>query len=246
TRLREETEFKPKPMVEVGNRPIIWHIMKIFAHHGIDDFVVCTGYRGNVIKEYFLNYEALSNDVSVHLGSQHRVSYHGAHDESHWRVTVVDTGAETNTGGRVKRIQPFIEDDLFIVTYGDGLADVDLPALLAFHAAHGRLATLTAVQPLLRFGIVDIDGDGVVGTFREKPRSEDWVSGGFFVFDRRVFDYLGPDQVLEEEPLQNLAKDGELMAYQHRGFWQPMDTFRELTMLNEAWDNGAPWKVWDR
>jgi glucose-1-phosphate cytidylyltransferase len=246
TRLREETEFRPKPMVEIGGKPIIWHIMKIFAHHGIDDFVVCAGYRGNVIKEYFLNYEALCNDYTIHLGNRESLEFHGAHQESAWQVTVVDTGHGTETGGRVKLIEPFIDGDRFLVTYGDGLADVDIGALLDFHQSHGRLATLTAVQPLSRFGVVDIAPEGDVLAFREKPRYEDWVNGGFFVFEREVFDYLDVSHVLEREPFQALAKDGQLKAYRHRGFWQPMDTHREFTMLNELWLKDAPWKVWAR
>ncbi|HVE47728.1 MAG TPA: glucose-1-phosphate cytidylyltransferase [Acidimicrobiales bacterium] len=245
TRLREETEFRPKPMVEVGGKPILWHIMKNLAEQGISDFIICTGYRGNIIKEYFLNYEALNNDFTLSLGNKREITFHGAHLESEWKVTVVDTGLETMTGGRVKRIEPFIADQPFLVTYGDGLADIDLAALVAFHGEHGRLATLTTVQPLTRFGIVDLDERGKVCTFREKPKSEDWVSAGFFIFDRKVFDYIGPDCVLEQEPLEALAKDGELMAYRHRGFWQPMDTFRELTLLSGLWEAAvAPWKTW--
>jgi len=246
TRLREETEFRPKPMVEVGGKPILWHIMKNFAAQGITDFVICTGYRANIIKEYFLNYEALNNDFTLSLGNKHEIAFHGSHLESDWKVTVVDTGLETNTGGRVKRIEAFIDEPKFIVTYGDGLADVDLRALMAFHDAHGRLATLTTVRPFTRFGIVDLDPEGRVRTFREKPRSEDWVSAGYFVFDRRAFDYIGPDCVLEQEPLESLAKDRQLMAYRHQGFWQPMDTFRELTLLTGLWDRDeAPWKTWE-
>lgn len=246
TRLREETEFRPKPMVEIGGKPILWHIMKIFAHHGITDFISCVGYRGDVIRDYFLNYEARNTDFTVHLGSKERISYRGLHEESEWRVTVVDTGQETNTGGRVKQVASYITEDSFLVTYGDGLADLRIDDLLRFHKSHGRLATLTAVQPPSRFGIVDLASDGSVDNFREKPRTGDWVSGGFFVFDRRVFDYLDGDPVLEEEPLTRLAKEGQLMAYRHRSFWQPMDTFREFTYLNELWATGsAPWQIWD-
>lgn len=246
TRLREETEFRPKPMVEVAGKPILWHIMKNFSAQGLTDFIICTGYRSNVIKEYFLNYEALNNDFTLSLGNKHEIAFHGSHLESEWTVTVVDTGLDTNTGGRVKRIEPFIDEAQFIVTYGDGLSDVDVPALIAFHQAHGRIATLTTVQPFTRFGVVELDGGGGVATFREKPRSMDWVSAGYFVFDRRAFSYIGADCVLEQEPLEALAKDGELMAYRHHGFWQPMDTFRELTLLTGLWDRGeAPWKTWE-
>lgn len=244
TRLREETEFRPKPMVELGGRPLLWHIMKNFAFHGIQEFVVCTGYRGDMIKRYFLDYEALSNDFTIHLGNKHEKTYHGAHLESQWTVTVVDTGAETPTGGRVKQVERFLDDGPFLVSYGDGLADVDLRALVDFHERHGRLATLTAVQPVSRFGIVDLDGDGQVVKFREKPKTDDWVSAGFFVFDRKVFDYIGLDDTLEVEPLGALAKDGELVAFRHNGFWQPVDTYRELMLLKSLWESGPPWKVW--
>jgi glucose-1-phosphate cytidylyltransferase len=245
TRLREETEFRPKPMVEIGGKPILWHIMKIYAYYGIKDFVICTGYRGNVIKEYFLNYEALCNDFTIQLGGSAPVEFHGAHLESEWQVTVVDTGMGTETGGRVKLVEPFIDGDRFMVTYGDGLADIDVRALLEFHKSHGRLATITAVQPISRFGVLDVASDGRVVSFKEKPKSEDWVSGGFFVFEREVFKYVDVEHVLEREPLEALAREGELKAYRHEGFWQPMDTHREFTMLNDLWLKDAPWKVWD-
>jgi glucose-1-phosphate cytidylyltransferase len=244
TRLREETEFRPKPMVEVGGKPVLWHIMKLYAHYGFLDFVICAGYRGSMIKEYFLNYEALTNDFTIQLGSRKDIAFHGAHLESDWAVTVVDTGAETPTGGRVKRIEPFVDEPTFMVTYGDGLADVDVGALLAFHRAHGRLATLTAVQPVSRFGILDLAPDGTVEAFREKPRSLDWVNGGFFVFERGVFDYLCDDHVLEQQTLEGLTRDGQLVAYRHDGFWQPVDTYRELNLLNGLWAKGAPWRCW--
>ena len=245
TRLREETEFRPKPMVEVGGKPILWHIMKIFAHYGIMDFVIPIGYRGEVIRDYFLNYEARTNDFTVHLGRTHEIEYHSSHLESDWRVTVVDTGADTQTGGRVKRVEQFIDSGRFLVTYGDGLADVDVAALLAFHESHGRLATITTVRPMTRFGVVDLDDDGTVQRFREKPQTDDYVNAGFFVFEPRVLDYFDEDCILEREPLEALAKDGQLAAYRHEGFWQPMDTYREFTMLNQIWAaNEAPWKVW--
>jgi glucose-1-phosphate cytidylyltransferase len=246
TRLREETEFRPKPMVEIGGKPIMWHIMKIYAHYGITDFVVCTGYRGTVIKEYFLDYVALTNDYTIHLGSKDSIEFHGTHSESEWEVTVVDTGIGTETGGRVKLVEPFIDGDRFMVTYGDGLADIDVEALLGFHESHGRLATMTTVQPFSRFGVVDVGPDQDVLSFREKPRYQDWVNGGFFVFQREVFDYLDVSHVLEREPLEALVRAGQLKAYQHRGFWQPMDTHREFTMLNDLWQKDPPWKVWEK
>jgi glucose-1-phosphate cytidylyltransferase len=232
-------------MVEVGGRPIIWHIMKGFAHHGISDFVVCTGYRGEVIKDFFLFYEGRTHDFTVRLGQPAEVTYHSAHEESGWQVTVADTGQTTMTGGRVKRIQDHIGDERFMVTYGDGLADVDIPALLDFHESHGRLATVTTIRPLSRFGVMDMTEEGAVEQFREKPLTDGYVNGGFFVFEPGVFDYLDDECVLEQAPLEALAKDGQLMAFRHEGFWQPMDTYREFTMLNEMWDRDeAPWKVW--
>lgn len=243
TRLREETEFRPKPMVEVGGRPILWHIMKIFAHAGITDFVICIGYRGDVIKEYFLDYEARNNDFTITLGKSHDIVFHDQHLESDWRVTIADTGQETQTGGRVKRVERYIDDDRFMVTYGDGLADIDLSALLRFHDEHKRLATITTVRPLSRFGVLDVDDTGAVRQFREKPQVDGWVNAGFFVFQREVFDYL-TDGPLEQAPLERLAEKGELSAYRHDGFWQPMDTYREARLLNDLWDEGAPWKVW--
>lgn len=245
TRLREETEFRPKPMVEIGGKPILWHLMKLFAHHSITDFVVPIGYRGEVIRDYFLNYEARTNDFTIRLGHVHQIEYHNSHLETGWQVTVVDTGAETLTGGRVQQIQRYVAGERFMTTYGDGLADVDIGKLLAFHEGHGKLATMTIVQPLSRFGIVEVDAGGMVRSFREKPRTDDWVNAGFFVFEPGVFDHLRPDTPLEREPLEALADAGELAAFTHDGFFQPMDTYREFTMLNELWSEGsAPWKVW--
>ena len=247
TRLREETEFRPKPLVEVGGYPILWHIMKLYAHHGYRDFVLCLGYRGNMIKEYFLNYQAMSNDFTIRLGPQSQITYHDAHQEQDFRITLADTGLATMTGGRVKRVEKYIDDDIVMVTYGDGVTDLDLGSLVRFHQSHNRLATVTTVRPLSRFGILNMDDSGAVVKFAEKPQSESWISAGFFVFDRRVFDYLGGDDcVLEQEPLAMLAREGELMGYRHTGFFYAMDTYREFTFLNEMWGSGdAPWKVWD-
>lgn len=247
TRLREETEFRPKPMVEIGGRPILWHIMKILAHFGSSDFVLCLGYRGNMIKEYFLNYEAMNNDLTIALGHNRQISYHGSHDEQDFKVTLVDTGPETMTGGRVKRIQRYVDDDTFLLTYGDGLADVDIARLLAFHRSHGKLATVTSVRPVSRFGTLDLGDDGLVKRFAEKPQAEGWINAGYFVFNRRVFDYVSDDVncVLEREPLERLAADRQMVAYRHEGFFFAMDTFREYEMLNKMWNSGqAPWKVW--
>jgi glucose-1-phosphate cytidylyltransferase len=248
TRLREETEFRPKPMVEVGGRPILWHIMKIYAKHGIRDFVLCLGYQGQMIKEYFLNYEAMNNDFSILLGGRKQIEYHGQHEEQNFRVTLVDTGLETMTGGRILRVRPYFDDvDTFMVTYGDGVADVDLTGLLRFHQAHGRLATVTTVKPTSRFGLVELDENNArVTSFAEKPRVEGWMSAGFFVFNRQVFEYLDGDPcILERGPLERLAREGQLMAYRHEGSFFAMDTYREYQQLNRIWDTGkAPWKVW--
>jgi glucose-1-phosphate cytidylyltransferase len=248
TRMREETEFRPKPMVEIGGRPILWHIMKSYAHYGFSDFVLCVGYKGQIIKEWFLNYEAWNSDFTLTLGEPGSVEFHGGHLETGWRVTVADTGFETMTGGRVKRVQRYVgDDDVFMVTYGDGLSDVNIGDLLAFHRRHGKLATVTATRPLSRFGVVDVDADQMVRTFREKPVADDWVNSGFFVFGREFFDYLNEESILEREPLEALARDEEIMAYRHDGFWRPMDTYRETLLLNELWASGkAPWAVWDR
>lgn len=245
TRLREETEYRPKPMVEVGGRPILWHIMKLFAHYGQDEFVVCTGYKSDTIKDYFLNYEARNNDITLHLGDRSSLTYHGAHEDTDWTVTVAFTGELTMTGGRVFRAAKYFEGERFLCTYGDGLADVDIAQLLAFHESHGKLATVTTVRPPSRFGVMDLNADGHVEQFREKPQADGWVNAGYFVFEPGVIDYLDPECVLEQQPLQRLAADGQLMAYKHEGFFQPMDTLRESNLLNELWSSGtAPWHVW--
>ncbi len=247
TRLREETEFRPKPMVEVGRRPILWHIMKIFAHYELRDFILCLGYRGNAIKEYFLNYETMNNDFTVTLGRRRDIQRHGVHDEEDFRVTLADTGPSAMTGARVKRIQRYVDGDTFIVTYGDGLANVNVAKLLEFHRSHGKLATVTSVRPVSRFGVLDLDGEGRVKRFAEKPQSEGWINAGYFVFHRRVFDYLDAAEgcVMEHEPLERLAADGQLVAFRHEGFFYAMDTYREYESLNRMWEsNQAPWKVW--
>ena len=245
TRMREETEFRPKPMVEVGGRPVLWHIMKILGQQAVKDFVVCTGYKSEVIKNYFTNYGAVNQDFTVKLGDQTNIKYHGSHDEFDWTVTVADTGALTQTGGRISRIRKFVEGERFLCTYGDGIADIDLDALVAYHESHGKIATMTAIQPLSRFGVLDLDSDGSVLRFKEKPQVEGWINIGYFIFEPAIFDYLDDNSVLEQEPLRRLAEDGQIAAYPHTGFWQPMDTFRESQMLNDLWNSGnAPWKVW--
>jgi glucose-1-phosphate cytidylyltransferase len=247
TRLREETEFRPKPLVEIGGRPILWHIMKLYAHHGFQDFILCLGYRGNMIKEYFLNYEAMNNDFTICLGKKDEIVFNGDHEERGFCVTLAETGAETNTGGRLKRIARYLGDDSrFMVTYGDGVSDVDINALLAFHSNHGKLATVTTFRPISRFGILNISPDQQVNSFMEKPRADAWASAGFFVLERKVLDLIeGADVSLEREPLQRLAAQGQLMAYPHDGFFYAMDTYREYQILNETWNRGnAPWKKW--
>lgn len=246
TRLREETEYRPKPMVDIGGRPILWHIMKLYACHGFREFILCLGYRGNMIKEYFLNYEAMNNDFTICLGRQSTIRFNDTHTEQGFQVTLADTGLNTMTGGRVKRVQKYVGDTTFMMTYGDGLANIDLRKLVEFHKSHGRLATVTAVTPSSRFGILEFDGDGEVQRFVEKPKTESFASAGFFVFEPQLFDYLGSDDcILEREPLEQLAADKQLMAYQHEGFFYAMDTYREYQYLNELWaKEQAPWKVW--
>jgi len=244
TRLREETEYRPKPMVEIGGKPIIWHIMMNFAHFKCSKFVIATGYRGEVIKDYFLNFRTRSQDFTVALDSGEIDLHWREPPVIDWSVTVSDTGRHTMTGGRVKRAAQYTEGR-FMVTYGDGLADVNIEDLLAFHASHGRLATVTTTRPITRFGVLDLGPKGLVERFREKPQADGYVNAGFFVFEPKVLDYLDDDCILEQEPLARLAADRQLMAYEHHGFWQPMDTFREFQMLNEMWDAGeAPWRLW--
>ena len=244
TRLSEETGSRPKPMVEIGGQPILWHIMKIFAAHGVREFVICLGYRGYMIKEFFLNYRLHLSDVTVAVGSG-AVEFHrsGAED---WSVSLIETGAETMTGGRLKRVRDYLGTDPFFMTYGDGVSDVDLTALAAFHAGHGRLATLTAVAPPGRFGAIETEGDRI-RSFREKPAGDGAViNGGFFVLDPAVLDLVSGDgTVWENEPLERLARDGELCAFRHTGFWQAMDTLRDKNQLEALWaSKAAPWKVW--
>lgn len=243
TRLSEETQIKPKPMVEIGGRPILWHIMKIYERHGFNDFMLALGYKGDVIKDYFLSYHARLSDLTVHLKSG-QVDYSNPTAED-WQVSLIDTGANTLTGGRLLRLRRYLQSNgTFMVTYGDGVSNVDLNRLLAFHRSHGRLATVTAVRPPARFGGMNIE-KGSVRDFKEKPQAgEGWINGGYFVFEPAIFDYLKDDStVLEQSPLENLAKDNQLMAYEHRGFWQCMDTIRDRDVLQAAWESGsAPWE----
>jgi len=245
TRLAEETSTRPKPMAEIGEKPLLWHIMKIYSHYGFNDFVICTGYKGYMIKEYFHNYWLHNCDVTFDMRS-HEAEVHQDANEP-WRVTVVDTGADTLTGGRVKRIAPYLDDETFLLTYGDGVGNVDIPASLEFHRKHGKLATLTAMQPLGRFGALEFTDDTTIGCFREKPLGDgDWINGGFFVLEPEVLDRIdGDSTIFERGPLESLASEGQLEAFKHYGFWQPMDTLRDKMQLEELWDEGkAPWKVW--
>jgi glucose-1-phosphate cytidylyltransferase len=250
TRIREHSETKPKPMIEVGDRPILWHIMKIYAHHDITDFVLCLGHQGHVVKEYFLHYEAMNNDFTVELGVGDGIEFHGVtHDEDGWGVTLADTGVPTQTGGRIHRASKYIpkSHDTFCATYGDGLADVDLKAMLAYHRQQGGLATMLGVGPPGRFGALRRDGNRVT-EFCEKPEdSQGLINGGYFFFERGFLDYLSSDEdcILERGPLERCAADGNLFVYEHRGFWGCMDTYRDWLRLEEAWkQNRAPWKVW--
>lgn len=243
TRLMEETEARPKPMVEIGGRPIIWHIMKIYSAHGINEFVICLGYKGYMFKEYFSNYYLHMTDVIFDMGTNTVTMLDGNADK--WKVTLVDTGQETMTGGRLKRIVPHLDNDDFCMTYGDAVSTVDIGKTMAFHRAHGRLATVTAVRPPARFGALDIH-QGCVRGFCEKPLGDNqWINGGFFVLSPRALDTIESDQtVWEQAPMETLAQSGELMAYEHDGFWQPMDTLREKRLLEALWDKGqAPWKI---
>ncbi len=246
TRLREETEFRPKPMVPIGDRPILWHIMKTYAHFGHKDFILCLGYKGDVIKEYFRNYHWNTSDVTLRLGARPRIKYHNQHPEEDWSVTMVDTGQATQTGGRLKRVLPFIQEDTFLLTYGDGLIDSDINRSIAFHKKQGKIATITAVRPAGRFGDLAIK-DNIVTEFKEKAeRQTGFINGGFFVIDKRIGRYLENDtSVLEQEALNRLAEERQIAAYIHHGFWQCMDTYREQQLLTELWQSGkAPWKVW--
>ncbi|MEA2201787.1 MAG: glucose-phosphate cytidylyltransferase [Solirubrobacteraceae bacterium] len=246
SRLSEETAVRPKPMVEIGGKPMLWHIMKIYAAHGIDDFVICLGYKGYLIKEYFANYYLHTCDVSFDL-AKGDMEVHRSETEP-WRVTLVDTGDQTMTGGRLKRVLTYVGDQDFCFTYGDGVADVDITALIKFHREHGRRATVTAVQPPGRFGALDLEDD-VVRDFEEKPRGDGaWTNGGFFVLSPEIGGYIdGDDTVWEQEPMRTLAREGQLVSYRHGGFWQAMDTLRDRNHLEQLWSSGgAPWRRWER
>lgn len=245
TRLSEETETRPKPLVEVGSFPVLWHILKIYSHYGFNEFIICLGYKGYLIKEYFSNYFLHMSDVTFDM-VKNEMEVHQKHSEP-WRVTLINTGVETMTGGRIKRIADYVCNQTFMLTYGDGVADVDINGLLDFHHRKGKLATLTAVQPPGRYGLANVSNDDEVLSFVEKPQGDgNWINGGFFVLEPKVFDYIDGDHIIwEREPLESLAAEKQLAAYKHNGFWRPMDTLRDKTLLEELWKSGrAPWKVW--
>jgi len=244
TRIAEETQTRPKPMIEIGGRPILWHIMKIYSAHGLNDFIICLGYKGYLIKEYFANYALHNSDVTFDL-AHNRIETHRRESEA-WRVTLVDTGVDSMTGGRLKRVARYLADDTFCMTYGDGVGDIDIGALIRFHAAHGKLATVTATQPPGRFGALRLEDTNVLG-FQEKPLGDGgWINGGFFVLSPEVLDNIeGDNTTWENEPLQGLAARGQLTAWKHHGFWHPMDTLRDKNYLENLWAAGqAPWKIW--
>jgi len=243
TRMREETEFRPKPMVLVGGKPVLWHIMKIYSYFGHNEFVICAGYKSELIKNYFLNYSAQNNDFTINL-KNNVMTFHknGVEETNDWKVTVVDTGQLTETGGRIKRIQQFIDSESFMCTYGDGLSDINLDQLDKYHATQDGIATLTITRPASRFGVVELNNDYKVTGFLEKPQDNTWINIGFFIFNYKIFDYLGYDSVLEKEILPTLAAESQLSAFKHETFWQPMDTFREAKLLNDMWEKkNAPW-----
>jgi len=245
TRIAEETAVKPKPMVEIGGKPILWHIMKIYAAYGIDDFIICCGYKGYVIKEYFANYSLHSSNVTFDM-KNNKIEIHQNFSEP-WRITLVDTGYNTLTGGRMKRVQSFIGDDDFCFTYGDGVCNVNIAELIAFHKKHKRLATVTAVLPPSKYGILSLDESDTVRSFEEKPEGDGgWINGGFFVLSPKVIDYIDGDDIMwEHAPMKRLVEEGQLLAFQHRDFWYPMDTLRDNQRLEKMWSGGnAPWKVW--
>ncbi len=246
TRLKEETEWRPKPMVSIGERPILWHIMKIYASHGFTNFILCLGYKGDIIRDYFLNYDLKNSDIKVDLGSKRVTKLSDGHEANNWSVTLVDTGQKSMTGGRLKIASKYINSDTFCFTYGDGVANIDIDSLVQFHSEKGKWATVTAVRPSSRYGELVIN-NGIAEAFAEKPQThEGWINGGFFVLNRKVIDFIKDEETIwEQEPLQKLAETGELAVYQHQNFWQSMDTYREMELLNDLWNRGnAPWKVW--
>ncbi len=246
TRISEESQYKPKPMIEIGGMPILWHIMKQYSHYGINDFIICAGYRQHTIKEWFADYFLHTSDITFDFTRDDKIIVHNKRAEQ-WRVTVIDTGLKTMTGGRLKRIRQYLDEDIFFMTYGDGVSDINIDDLLMFHKCHGRLATMSAVKPESRFGTIDFEQNGKVNAFREKNEADTgYINAGFMVLNKKVLDYVEGDSIMfERQPMEKLAADGELMCYRHNGFWQCMDTMRDKTKLEDLWESGdAPWKVW--
>ncbi|MFN3396565.1 MAG: glucose-1-phosphate cytidylyltransferase [Thermodesulfovibrionales bacterium] len=245
TRLSEETSLKPKPMVEIGGKPILWHIMNIYSSHGINEFIIAAGYKGEVIKDYFLNFYAINNDITIDLSNGKTIVHDG--NQPNWKVHVIDTGLYTQTGGRLKRLKKWLEgEELFMLTYGDGVADIDIKALINFHRAHGKQATVTTVRAPARFGRIVFDEDRIVNFYEKPEAAEGWINGGYFVLSPEVLNYIDGDETIwERDPVEGLAKDGQLMGYRHYGFWSCMDTLKEKNYLEELWSSGkAPWKIW--
>jgi glucose-1-phosphate cytidylyltransferase len=248
TRLREETEYKPKPMVKVGTKPILWHIMKLYSHFKLYEFVLCLGYKGDVIKEYFHNYEIMNNDFRINLGSKKNTVFLNDYEEKNWDIILANTGMNAMTGARVKCVEKYINEDFFLVTYGDAVADVNIDELIKFHKRKGKIATLTGIRPTAKYGMLETQQDTIIN-FNEKPRLTDYVSGGFFVFEKEIFNYLNPNDncVLESIPLETLAKENQLSIYRHDGFWQCMDTYRDFELLNSMYKSGnTPWMIWEK
>ena len=247
-RLHEATEYRPKPLIEIGEKPILWHIMKNYAYYGYQDFVLCLGYKGEMIKRYFLDYELMSSNFTIQFGDKNKTKIHSLPQEQGWRITLADTGVNAMTGARIKRIEKYIDSDLFMLTYGDAVANLDIKRLINFHHTHNRIGTITAVRPLSRFGELQVGKNKIVKEFREKAVIQgDHINGGFFVFDRRLFNYVEDDDncIFEQEPLARLAKDGQLAAYVHPSYWQCMDTYRDWQLLNQKWEGESPpWKIW--
>lgn len=245
TRLREETEFRPKPLVHIGNYPILYHIMRHYSYYGFKDFVLCLGYKAEMIKEYFLNYEYMANDFTLKMGKGKRIIETHENSTEDWNVTFADTGSKTLTGGRIKKIEKYIDGDTFLATYGDGVSDVDLKKLMEFHKQKGKIGTVTGVHPSSKYGTVNISSDMIVNKFVEKPKLKDIINGGFFAFDKKVFDYLDGDIMLEAKPFERLASEKQIALYKHEGFWHSMDTYKDAQDLNALWKSKkAPWKIW--
>jgi len=244
TRMREETEYRPKPLVDIGGKPIIWHIMETYSHYGINDFILCVGYKGDMIKQYFMDMHWRNNDFTLFTNCEGKIQYHSKQEEN-WSITIVDTGLETMTGGRLKQVEKYIDQEDFMFTYGDGLSDINISELLEYHRSKGKIATLTGIYPTSPFGLLDVVNNSVV-SFREKPVLKDMINGGYMVLNKKVFNYLdGMDCCFEQEPLNMLARDGELAVYEHKGFWSAIDTFKDVENMNNMWSKGdIPWKLW--